>query len=185
MWSHCVHCKLIVVDLWFAFLKRVCIELWAFKCGLGIPISLYRWYNYTHWHFSRASKMCVQIVNGTYIQVSNGTYLHACSYYRYDLMYWRICDYSNVLILPLPVQGVGVAEVLDYKLCPLTPQLLGCVSRGGIGDGQRYRGQASDDLCSTGEQWSVYYTTMFCEHCSIIMQTYRALMALLNKIANT
>ena len=59
-----------------------------------------------------------------------------------------ICDYGNVLTTPLPVQEVSMADVLEYyKLCPLTPQLLGCVCvGGGVGDGQRYRGQASVHL---------------------------------------
>ncbi len=35
-----------------------------------------------------------------------------------------ICDYGNVLTTPLPVQEVGVADVLEYyKLCHFTLQL--------------------------------------------------------------
>ena len=43
-----------------------------------------------------------------------------------------------ILSDPSPVPEVGVAEfpkfsgALDYKLCPLTPQLLGCVCQGEV-----------------------------------------------------
>ncbi len=75
-----------------------------------------------------------------------------------DVLTWRlqysvdICDYGNTVLITTPssVQEVGVAEfpgALDYNVFPLiTSQLLSCVCRGRCG-GQRYRGQASDDLC--------------------------------------
>ncbi len=74
-------------------------------------------------------------------------------YWHYSTVFSRyICDYGNtVLPTHLPAQEVGVAKfpgALDYKCCPLTPQLLSYVCRGEVWvhDGQRYRGQASDDL---------------------------------------
>ncbi len=61
---------------------------------------------------------------------------------------------------------------LDYKLCPLTPQLLGCVCRGEVWVMDSATGVKHQMISvTTGEQLNNYYriTTMFCEH-----QTYYA-----------
>ena len=61
-----------------------------------------------------------------------------------------------------------------------------CVGRGGgVGDGQRYRGQHQMTSVTTGEQLNNYYriTTMFCEHQTYYVNFVSAIWK--SKIVNT